>query len=80
MKNPQKKYHLRIFQLSNHLLIGEIILDKGKIILDKGELVVDKEKQIFSKNKRFLHEIGGRFGKPLPIHQDDPTRGEGKQF
>ena len=58
VENPQKRYYQRIFQLSNLLLLGEIILDKGRIIPDKEELVVDKEKHIFiPKNRRFLPEI-----------------------
>ena len=80
-KKRKKRYYQRIFQLSNPLLLGEIILDNGKIIPDKEELVVDKEKHIFiPKNRRFLPEIGGRFGKPLSINQEDPPRGGGKQF
>ena len=80
-ENPHKRYNQRVFQLSNPLLLKEIILDKGKIIPDKEELVVDKEKYIFiPKNNRFLLEIGGRFGKPLSINHEDPLMGGGKQF
>ena len=43
-KNPQKRY----YQLSNPLLVGEIILGKRKIIFDKEELVVDTERKISS--------------------------------
>ena len=48
MGSLQEGYYQRIFQLSNPLLLGEIILQKGKIIPDKEELVVDKEKKISS--------------------------------
>ena len=47
-KNPQKRYYQRILQLSNPLLVGEIILEKKKIIFDKEELVVDTEMKISS--------------------------------
>ena len=45
-ENSQKRYYQRILQLSNPLLVGEIILEKRKIIFDKEELVVDTEKKI----------------------------------
>ena len=47
VENPQKRYYQLIFQFSNPLLLGEIILDKGRVIPDKKELVVDKEKHIY---------------------------------
>ena len=47
-ENLQGRYYQWIFQLSNSLFFGEIILKKGKKISDKEELVVDKEKKISS--------------------------------
>ena len=47
-ENPQKRYYQRMLQLSNPLLVREIILEKRKIIFDKEELVVDTERKISS--------------------------------
>ena len=47
-ENPQKQYYQRMLQLSNPLLVREIILEKRKIIFDKEELVVDTERKISS--------------------------------
>ena len=51
-ENLQKRYYQLIFQLSNPLLLEEIILDKGMIIPNKEELVFDKEREVLIIKKR----------------------------
>ena len=79
-KNPQGRYYQRIFQLSNPLLHGEIILQKGRIILDKEEPVVNKEKKISSLKlggDKILPQEGRRgLGEPNPIRRKDPPLGK----
>ena len=84
VENPQKRYYLWIFHLSNLILLGEIILENGKIIPDMEELVVDKENEISSLKlggDKILPQEGRRgFREPNLISEKrSPTR-EGMQF
>ena len=80
MENLQKRYYQQIFQPLNHLLLGEIILNKGKIIPYKEELVVDKETKISSLklggDKILPQEGRGDFREPNPISRKDPPLGK----
>ena len=72
VENPQNQYYQRIFQLSNPLLLGEIILDKGRIIPDKEELVFDRERELsLPKKRRFFRRKKRGFSKPPSINQED---------
>ena len=52
-----------------------------RLILDKEELILDKEEDILSLTLRnFLSKNQGEIREPLFVNQEDPPRGEGKQF
>ena len=68
-ENPQKQYYHRIFQLSNPLLLGEIILDKGRIVPDKekdiSSLKLGGHKILLQERMRGFHQLD-------PISKEDP--------